>query len=142
MYSNGQGHMTGQRNAEINNDGCRQLQEPVRHVRGSVSNDRIALGEDTRTECESMRCVCPQCHCTLSTRGGLTEHVKHVHQKLARYQCQHCGKGYSHRSHYLDHLATHTGVKRYVCPVCQQQFTFKRSFKKHHITIYRKMSLF
>ena len=27
---------------------------------------------------------------TLSSRGGLTEHVKRVHQKLARYKCQHC----------------------------------------------------
>ena len=39
--------MTGQINADINNDGCRQIQEPARHVRGSVSKDRNALGEDT-----------------------------------------------------------------------------------------------
>ena len=51
MYSTGQCHMTGQRNAEINNDGCRQIQEPARHVRGSVSNDRSALAEDTSTDC-------------------------------------------------------------------------------------------
>ena len=73
--------------------------------------------------------VCPHCQCTLSSRGGLTEHVKRVHQKLARYQCPQCGKGYSHRINCLDHLATHTGSKRYVCPVCQQQFTLKCSLK-------------
>ena len=83
------------------------------------------------------RFVCPQCQCTLSTRGGLTEHVKHVHQKLARYKCQHCGKGYSHRSHYLDHLAIHTGVKRNVCPVCQRHFAFGHTLKDHIIRVHR-----
>ena len=84
-----------------------------------------------------MRFVCPQCQCTLSTRGGLTEHVKHVHQKLARYQCEHCGKGYSHRSHYLDHLATHTGIKRNICPVCQRHFAFGHSLKEHIRRVHR-----
>ena len=83
------------------------------------------------------RFVCPQCQCTLSTRSGLTEHVKHVHQKLARYQCEHCGKGYSHRSNYLDHLATHTGVKRHVCLVCQTHYTFGHSLKKHVREVHR-----
>ena len=107
--------MSGQTIAEINNASCRRIQEPVRHVRGSVSKERSSLGHDTSTKCAGMRFVCPQCQCTLSTRGGLTEHVNHVHQKLARYKCEHCGKGYSHRCHYLDHLATHTGIKRNVC---------------------------
>ena len=132
MYSNGQGHiMSGQTNAEINNRSCRRIQESVRHVRGSVSRDRSSMGLHGITKCESMRFVCPQCQRSLSSRRGLTAHVKIIHQKLVRYQCEHCGKGYSHRSHYLDHLATHTGVKRNVCPVCQQQFAFKRGLKRH-----------
>ena len=131
MYSTGQCHMSGPTNAQINNGSCRRIQESVRHVRGSVSKDRSSLGDDRRTNCESMRFVCPQCQCTLSSRSGLTAHVKIVHEKLARYRGEHCGKGYSHRSHYLDHLATHTGVKRNICPVCQRQFTFKRGLKTH-----------
>ena len=137
-YSTGQCHMSGETHAEIKNDNCRQIQEPVRHVRGSVSKGKTSLGQDTRTKCAGARFVCPQCQCTLSSRGGLTEHVKIVHQKLARYQCQHCVKGYSHRINYLDHLATHTGVKRYVCSVCQQQFTFKCSLKKHMLRFHSK----
>ena len=137
-YSAGQCHMSGQTHAEINNGSCRQTQQPVIYVRGSVSQERSSLGHQTITKCVGMCFVCPQCQCTLSSRGGLTEHVKYVHQKLARYQCQHCGKGYSHRSHYLDHLATHTGVKRNVCPVCQQQFTFKPSLKTHMLRFHPK----
>ena len=47
---------------------CRQIQEPVRHVRGSVSKGNASLGYDTITQCDGMRFVCPQCHCTLSSR--------------------------------------------------------------------------
>ena len=135
-YLTGQCHMSGPTNAEIYND--REIQESVRHVRGSVSKERSSLGHDTITKCAGMRVVCPQCHCTLSTKGGLTEHVKHVHPKLARYPCQHCGKGYSNRPNYLDHLATHTGSKRHVCPVCQLQFTFKSSINKHMLRFHSK----
>ena len=137
-YSTGQCHMSGPTTAEINNASCRRIQESVRLVRGSVSKERSSLGHDTIATCAGMRFVCPQCQCTLSTRGGLTEHVKHVHQKLARYQCEHCGKGYSQRNNYLDHLATHTGVKRNVCPVCQRQFTFKCSLKTHMLRVHSK----
>ena len=131
MYSTGQYHMSAPTNAEINNGSYRRIQEPVRHVRGSVSKDQSSLGHDTKTTCAGMRFVCPQCQCTLSSTGGLAEHINIVHLKLARYQCQHCGKGYSHRITYLDHIASHTGVKRYICSICQQKFAFKCSLKKH-----------
>ena len=138
MYSTGQCHMSGQTNAEINNASCRQIQEPVRHVRGSLSKERSSLDRHGRTKCAGLRFVCPQCQCTLSSLGGLTDHVKHVHQKLTSYRCEHCGKGYSDRSHYLDHLAIHTGVKRYICSVCQQQFTLKCSLKTHMLRFHCK----
>ena len=124
-YSTGTCRMSGQTNAEINNGSCRQTQQPVRHVRGSVSKDGSSLDRHGTTKCAGLRFVCPQCQCSLSSLGGLTQHVKHVHQKLTSYRCEHCGKGYSHRINYLDHLATHIGVKRYICSICQQQFTLK-----------------
>ena len=77
------------------------------------------------------RIACSQCACTFASKGGLNEHVKCVHLGLARYQCAICGKGYSRRSNYHDHLATHTGTKRHVCIICQKQFTFKHGLKAH-----------
>ena len=77
------------------------------------------------------RFACSQCPWTFASKGGLNDHVKLVHQRLARYRCETCGKGYSRRSNYYDHLATHTGTKRHVCVVCQRQFTFKNSLKAH-----------
>ena len=38
------------------------------------------------------RLSCPQCTCTLASSSRLREHVKRIHQKLARYHCEQCGK--------------------------------------------------
>ena len=62
---------------------------------------------------------------------GLKRHVRHVHQKLVKFRCQICDKGYHDRRNYHDHMATHAGVKRNVCTICQAQFTFDRSLKAH-----------
>ena len=98
---------------------------------GSVFTGKRKLWYHIKTEHVGKRFECPQCQCTFASRGGLSDHVRHIHEKLARYQCETCGKGYSIRSNYLDHLATHTGFKRNVCALCQKQFTFKYSLKVH-----------
>ena len=103
---------------------------PCRYC-GSVFTGKRRLWHHIRTEHMGSRFVCPQCQCTFASRGGLREHVKHIHQQLARYHCEHCGKGYSIRSNYYDHVATHTGAKRNVCHICQNQFTFNYSLKVH-----------
>ena len=63
--------------------------------------------------------------------GVLNSHVRNIHQKLVKFRCQICGKGYDGRINYHDHMATHAGVKRNVCTICQARFTFKRSLKVH-----------
>ena len=77
------------------------------------------------------RYVCARCQCTFVTKSGLNSHVRHMHEKLCRYTCELCGKGYSDGSNYRDHIATHAGVKRNVCAICQKQFTFKNGLKAH-----------
>ena len=77
------------------------------------------------------RLMCAQCHCTFASQAGLKSHVTHIHETLSKYQCETCGKGYSVRANYFDHIATHTGMKRYLCVLCQRQFTFKHSWKSH-----------
>ena len=103
---------------------------------GSLFCVRGQLLHHIKAKHPEMRFVCSRCEFTFATRGSLKEHIRHVHQKLARYQCEHCGKGYSHRSHYYDHLATHAGVKRNVCEICQKTFTFGHSLKEHMIRVH------
>ena len=89
------------------------------------------LCDHIRTQHADRRYACVQCACTFASKEGLNRHVRHVHQKLVKFRCQICGKGYDDRRNYYDHMATHTGVKRNVCTICQAQFTFERSLKVH-----------
>ena len=84
-----------------------------------------------RTQHADRRYSCLQCPCTFGSTFALNRHVRHVHQKLVKFRCQICGKGYDECRNYHDHMATHAGVKRNVCTICQTQFTFERSLKAH-----------
>ena len=94
-------------------------------------HDTNPLSYRARTEHVGKRFMCPRCPCTYSSKGGLTEHVRHIHDNASRYRCETCGKGFSIRSDYYDHLAAHAGVKQYVCTVCGKEFTLKRNLKAH-----------
>ena len=113
------------------------------HVSGDVTlnrTDRQSMGrsDEYRTKARHLgeHVVCPLCQRTFVSRYVMREHVKHVHQKLFRHQCEHCGKGFSVRSNYYDHLATHTGIKRNVCTICEKQFTFRQSLKAHMVRVH------
>ena len=93
--------------------------------------DTNRLSYRARTEYVGKRFMCPRCPCTYSCKGSLNEHVRHIHENASRYRCETCGKGFSIRSHYYDHLASRTGVKRYVCSVCLREFTLKCNLKAH-----------
>jgi len=97
----------------------------------SVFRGRRTLAYHIKTKHTHSRLVCPQCQCSFASKPGLVQHVRHIHEKLSRYRCDTCGKGYSIRSHYYDHIATHTGVKRNVCSICLKQFTFKTALNVH-----------
>ena len=99
-------------------------------ARGPAFKDISPLPYRARTELVGNRFTCSRCPCTYSSKGGLTEHVRHIHDNASRYRCETCGKGFSIRSHYYDHIAAHTGVKRY-CSVCLKEFTSTRSLKGH-----------
>ena len=125
-----------------NQDSCEETQQRGLHKCvdcGAVFTYRNQLQCHIRTKHAGRRYVCTQCKCTFAWKNGLNEHVKFKHQKLARYWCETCGKGYAHRSNYYDHLATHTGAKRNVCPVCQKEFTFKHNLKVHVLRLHPGM---
>ena len=96
-----------------------------------VFHGKRKLQYHMRTRHRGRRFVCSQCSCTFVTNSGLHEHVRHIHEKQARYRCATCGKGYSSRANFDDHLAAHTGFKSYECVICNKRFTFKRALKAH-----------
>ena len=98
---------------------------------GSLFRKKCLLMEHIRRQHGRKRFACPICEFTFVSRGGLKEHVKYIHEKITRYRCETCGKGYANRTNYFDHVASHTGAKRNVCPVCKKQFAFKHGLKTH-----------
>ena len=68
-----------------------------------------------------------------------TEHVKHkiyyIHENAARYRCETCGKGFSVRSHYYDHLAAHTGVKDICLFRVPEGIYVEAQFESSHVAI-------
>ena len=76
---------------------------------------------------------CLHCPCKLACRSSLNRHVNHMHKKIDLYQCEVCHKGYSDRSNFLGHLASHSGFKRNVCTICQRCFAFKPALKAHFL---------
>ena len=99
--------------------------------RGPAFKDTSLLPYHARNEHVGKRFMCPRCPCTYASKGGLTEHVRHIHENASRYRCDTCGKRFSIRLQYYDHLAAHTGVKQYVCSVCLKKFTVKRNLEAH-----------
>ena len=83
--------------------------------------------------------ICPECPYAFPTRNDMKQHMKRVHLKVGKYQCETCGKHYAHRSNFYDHVAAHTGLKRYVCSVCQKQFIFNHGLKAHFLRFHSKM---
>ena len=103
---------------------------------GSEFNKRSHLWRHVKAEHNNRRFACPKCPCTYASRGGLQQHVNLIHEKLSRYLCETCGKGLMIRSRYLDHIATHAGVKRHVCHICCMDFTYKGSLKDHVLRVH------
>ena len=117
-----------------NLEGRRDICERRKHTCiqcGSEFNTRSHLWRHVKAEHNNRRFSCPQCPCTYASKFGLNEHVNLIHEKLSRYRCETCGKGFMVRSRYLDHIATHAGVQRHACPICHMYFTHKGSLKRH-----------
>ena len=125
--------------AEPNDSLCQQTPELLKHKCpdcGSLFKSKYKFNQHVRTKHVNRCFRCSQCQCAYVTKVGLTEHVKHKHENLVRYRCDTCGKGYTIRSHYYDHLAVHTGDKQNVCHICQKKFTFRSSLKSHMLFLH------
>ena len=56
---------------------------------------------------------------------------KHTPDNMKKYQCQICGKGFSVRGNYEDHMNIHTGDKPFKCKYCSECFASKGNHAMH-----------
>ena len=97
--------------------------------------DQLLCHETTH---DGWRFVCAEadCQCSYVYKGGLKKHMNRMHNKLYRYRCETCERGFMDRCRYHDHIAAHTGVKRHTCSICEMKFTYKTSLRTHVLHIH------
>ena len=120
--------------AHPNLDGCRHMHDNSKYTCrycGSEFKDRNQMLHHVKTMHDGTQFACRQCQRSYVSISGLNEHVKKMHNKLTRYRCETCERGFMNRCLYYDHVAAHTGVKRHTCSICEMKFMNKCTLKKH-----------
>lgn len=82
---------------------------------------------------------CPQCGLVVK-RGTLTTHIERVHLKKLRYFCDHCGKGFYKKWHFLSHFQTHIPKelreRNIKCTMCSKTFYRREDLRKHFTSVH------
>jgi KRAB domain-containing zinc finger protein len=85
---------------------------------------------------------CDTCGKMFARRDGLTEHIRTVHNKIARLSCPYCKYRTDNQGHLTRHISTHTGEKQFKCTQCdytgaQKQHLLHHIYRQHTNKTYR-----
>jgi len=75
--------------------------------------------------------ICEVCGKELHSKFGHTLHMKSQHEKVFRFTCPTCNKGFNQLYHYKGHLASHHDILSEKCKLCSSTFRYQRSLKDH-----------
>ena len=62
--------------------------------------------------------------------GIKKEHIRVIHEKLKKFQCEHCEKAFGQKSNLRNHVKNIHGGKKMKCDFCDK-FLFQYSMKRH-----------
>ncbi|XP_059049800.1 zinc finger protein 436-like [Achroia grisella] len=60
-----------------------------------------------------------------------TKKVKGKGKKWVMFVCGECNKLFNKKDNYNSHIATHGGVRRHACNVCEERFAYRSTLTKH-----------
>ncbi|VDI42195.1 Hypothetical predicted protein [Mytilus galloprovincialis] len=81
--------------------------------------------------------LCSICGKMYKTPYGLSLHVKTIHEKVFRYQCYVCQRGFATLWNYKGHVASHDTALKERCSICNATYQYKKSLLQHHNTCHR-----
>lgn len=73
--------------------------------------------------------TCPICKKGFASKSGMYGH-RQTHMKTPVSKCEFCGKEFSRRDSYTEHLLIHTGP-RHKCPHCDKEFVQRSNLVRH-----------
>ncbi|KAH3882958.1 zinc finger protein Xfin-like [Dreissena polymorpha] len=97
----------------------------------SKSDHTASITEKRGTKYYHARYKCDKCTRTFSSKGGIAYHQQTKHNNAYKYKCETCDKGFNTYQHYVGHKNTHTGVRPYVCPMCNVGFSYPSVLSSH-----------
>ena len=73
-------------------------------------------------------------------QGGIqSELLKHELSKLYKYKCDECGKFFTSNWELRRHSTSHSGIKAFVCDLCNKRYTRKENLVLHKKSVHNAL---
>ena len=79
------------------------------------------------------------CNHSSKNKTCFTRHIERVHEKISKFKCDQCPKGFYDKHKLENHLRTHSGEKPFECDQCDKKFAQKYHVTRHINIVHKKI---
>ena len=105
--------------------------KPVSKAATATSTSTSTSSAPSPNACARKSHICDQCAKEFQTRYGLSLHKRSKHEKVFKFTCQMCQRGFNQATQYRFHCANHLNVSLEKCGFCGKEFTSPGCLKRH-----------
>lgn len=103
---------------------CNTCAKHIVTKRGFLRHIRIHTG--------NRPCRCTICGNQYRIKQDLARHIRDVHDRIKKYQCEICARPFANKGAKEDHQRIHTGERPYSCKLCKKTFRTLNSIYIHN----------